>query len=170
MNRLETCRLIIFRFGQDFEQRTLLGLHGLPHLLSNNVLIKTPTLHYFSKESNTLVVEDLPDSVDLKTSLLGQRIPKQIATCIGSALGSWTRAFHDWGMAPEQNKLQTYLKDNVLATGLKWNVNYGRLLETAASFPSVLEGHRKVLEEICIEMKNESRSNVIIHGDFWPGK
>ena len=62
---------------------------------------KAPQLFWFDRATNTQVLEDFPDAVDLKATLLAsvnQQHPLStdaaLGRSIGVALGAWLRSFH----------------------------------------------------------------------------
>ena len=67
------------------------------------------------------------------------------------------------------------MQKNSTALGLKFMVNFGRLVSTVDMFPAILEGSRGMFEQIEAEMKKRIASQDvaklgIVHGDFWSGK
>ena len=136
------------------------------------MLVTTPILHQFLSDSSTQIIQDFPDSIDLKTYLLAHNISESHAEVLGAALGSWTRSFHAWGASTESAKLRDTIRQNSNAVNLKFNVNAGRLVQTVDMFPDILGDSRDMLTEIASKLK--SRRNhpdlSLIHGDFWTGK
>lgn len=125
------------------------------------------------------MLEDLPNSVDLKTFLLSgfpEPLPKSSALSIGRGLGSWLRSLHIWSAKNEQPSSQQKLFENKPMQQIKFYANYTLLVETVGNFPALLEQSRGMFEEVrdaaAAELKSENRSDEygIIHGDFWTGK
>ncbi|EHA24337.1 hypothetical protein ASPNIDRAFT_39611 [Aspergillus niger ATCC 1015] len=144
-----------------FEESILKALDGFPSILDRSkhcetnpqeVLVKTPRLFSFNRETYTAVLEDLPDSLDLKSYLISTAASKNVtqewASSIGRALGNWLRSFHHWadneaqsGVAAEMNKNQ-YMRD------LKFMVNYDALVNTIDKYPIVLGDSRDVFSKV----------------------
>ncbi|CEJ62153.1 hypothetical protein PMG11_10661 [Penicillium brasilianum] len=162
-----------------FEGAILKALDGLESPeLSDKIKIKTPQLFHFDKETNTQVLEDLPDSVDLKHYLISEAsrdMSKTSALALGNSLGSWLRAFHSWAAKPEQAEIREILSRNQPLKDLKFYINYIWLLDTIGKFPTILEDSRDVFEKVresaAEELKRTEYDDEynVIHGDFWTG-
>lgn len=125
------------------------------------------------------IVEDLPNSVDLKTFLLSKvssGISKSSARSLGRALGSWLRSFHDWGNSNNRDECKETLSRNQTMKDLKFWVNYTMLLDTVKNFPTILDKNRDIFEKVHkfaateLTQKDCDDEYGIIHGDFWTGK
>jgi fructosamine-3-kinase len=139
------------------------------------VRVDTPKLYHFFEDTNTQIIQYIADSKDLKAHFLAEPVSKDQAKALGRALGLWAHQFHAWGASPEQSELRTVIEGNTNATWLKFFVNYGRLDETIARFPKILESSREIFQQVCTELKarlanKEAKDLTIIHGDFWSGK
>ncbi|GKZ22755.1 hypothetical protein AbraCBS73388_008925 [Aspergillus brasiliensis] len=170
-----------------FEESILKTLDGFSSVLDRNkqtethaqeVTVKTPRLFSFNRETNTAVMEDLPDSQDLKSFLIStaasNNVTQKWASSIGRALGNWLQSFHHWadneaqaGVAAEMDKNQ-YMRD------LKFMVNYDALVNSVDKYQTVLGDSRdvfnKVREMAAAELKQKDGEGFgIIHGDFWSG-
>ena len=137
--------------------------------------IGTPTLHHFFRDSSTQIIQDFPDSTNLKTCILTHTISESQANLLGSALGSWTRTFHTWGASPESTNLRDTMGRNSNAVDLKFALNAGRLILTADAFPNILDKSRDMFREIAAGLRSRShkdnlKEKSLIHGDFWTGK
>jgi hypothetical protein len=141
--------------------------------------VKTPRVFHFNAETNTQILEDLPNSVDLKHFLLSelaQGVSESSARALGSSLGSWLRSFHEWGAMQQQSETRGLLNENKTMKDLKFYVNYSMLMDTIANFPSILEESRGVFEEVrtfaAAELTKDAHDDEygLIHGDFWTGK
>lgn len=164
---------------QRFEEAILRALDGLPPYSNADVTVKTPRVLHFDADTDTQILEDLPDSVDLKTFLLSSvssGMSKSSAESLGRALGSWLRSFHDWGSNKDQAGCKATLSKNESMKELKFWVNYTILIDTIANFPHILEKSRHVFEEVrdfaAAELTKQDHDDEygIIHGDFWTGK
>lgn len=161
-----------------FEEAILRALDGLPPYSNADVTVKTPRVLHFDADTDTQILEDLPDSVDLKTFLLSSvssGMSKSSAESLGRALGSWLRSFHDWGSNKDQAGCKATLSKNESMKELKFWVNYTILIDTIANFPHILEKSRHVFEEVrdfaAAELTKQDHGDEygIIHGDFWTG-
>lgn len=141
--------------------------------------MKTPRVFDFDRETNTQILEDLPNSLDLKNFLLSdlcQDVSVSSGRLLGRSLGRWLKSFHDWAGKGEQAEVRSFLAQNESMKGLKFYVNYSMLMDTIANFPGVLEESRGVFEEVktfaAAEMRKSDHEDGfgIIHGDFWTGK
>uniref|UniRef100_A0A093VRL3 Choline kinase alpha n=1 Tax=Talaromyces marneffei PM1 TaxID=1077442 RepID=A0A093VRL3_TALMA len=169
-----------------FEALVLKGLNDFSSArepLVPPITVKTPRLYDFDPETHTQIMEDLPESSDLKTFLLsppGMHIDKPAARAIGHALGSWLGSFHAWISHNEQIDLRQKLGENKSMQQLKYVVNYDQLVNMIDKYPQILEGSRSVFEKVRAyaseELSTHSSKNASIdnawgpiHGDFWTG-
>jgi hypothetical protein len=141
--------------------------------------VKTPRVFHFDQENNTQVLEDLPNSIDLKNFLLSDLshgVSETSGRSLGRSLGSWLKLFHNWASKSEQADCRSLLAQNGTMKDLKFYVNYSMLMDTIANFPGILEDSRGVFEELkdfaAAELKKSEEEDGfgIIHGDFWTGK
>jgi hypothetical protein len=87
------------------------ALNDFPSITTaDKVSIKAPHLYLFISETNTQVIEDVPDAVDVKSIFTSPTanslLNHSLATSIGHALGFWLRSFHTWASAPAQADLR----------------------------------------------------------------
>jgi hypothetical protein len=145
----------------------------------NNISVKSPHLFHFNRKTNTQIMEDLPNALDLKTFLqspAASELSQSSATAIGRSIGQWLASFHTWASAPERASLVAEIEKNHLMKELKYQVNYEILMRTIDDFPEVLEGSREVFEKVRDNAKKElgrkkdGEDFGLIHGDFWTGK
>lgn len=164
---------------QHFERTILQALTGLPPYTGDNITVRTPRLLHVDRETNTQVLTDLPNSLDLKTFLLSEvshGVSESAARALGRGLGTWLRSFHDWAAATEQAEHSAVFDRNGSMKDLKFYVNYTMLIDTIPNFPQILGESHDVLKEVrdlaAAELKEpgESEGYGIIHGDFWTGK
>lgn len=157
----------------------LQALGSLPPYSQDNIILRTPRLLYFDHKSHIQVLEDLPNSLDLKTFLISEHsgsLSKCSALSIGRALGSWLRSLHNWADEKEQASLTRELRDNQPMQQIKFYANYTLLVESIENFPLLLEGSRSVLRQVRdlaaaeLEKQELGEEYGIIHGDFWTGK
>jgi hypothetical protein len=141
--------------------------------------VKTPRMLHFDQETNTQILENLPNSLDLKSFLLSELcsgVSESAGRSLGRSLGHWLKSFHEWAGKSEQAGSRSLIDQNEAMKGLKFYVNYSMLMDTIANFPDVLEDSRGIFEEVKAfaeaEMKkgDDDEGFGIIHGDFWTGK
>ncbi|KAJ5385633.1 hypothetical protein N7517_003544 [Penicillium concentricum] len=158
-----------------FEEAILRALDGLATHTTGKITVKSPRLLDFNRDTDTQVVEDLPNSIDLKNFLLSEvshDLPESLGRDLGTALGSWLRSFHLWTDEEQHTK---DLGANTVMKDLKFWVNYTLLMDTVESFPGILEDYRDIFENIrdlaATELKRQNHDDGygIIHGDFWTG-
>ena len=175
-------------FTQLIEESILKSLNDFPSTLYQRelgegrpyeVTVKTPHLFTFNRETNTAVVEDLPDSLDLKSFLISTsastNVSQECAFSIGRALGAWLRSFHLWADQEAQAGVAAEMEKNRSMRDLKFTVNYDMLMNTIDRYPTILGDYRDVFRKVRdmatadLSRKDEDGFG-IIHGDFWSGK
>ena len=161
-------------FRQLHEAAMLSSLRKLPPVNYQGVTVSTPALYHHNKETATLVISDYPESMEFKkymTKHVSSLHPEPIQR-LGVAIGKCLKNFHIWTAADSQKELRDVMQGNQAMKQLKWYVNYGRLEATIEKFPELLEGSRKLFQEIATTLKQEADdgTGALIHGDFWTGK
>lgn len=157
---------------------------------------KAPRLLWFDRATNTQVLEDFPDAIDLKAKLLSSAVQSQekkhplaenvqLGRSIGVALGAWLRSFHSWTSerGPARSSLRQAIANNEPMRKLKRQITYDALVRVVSQFPEALGDQLSVLEEVQaaaaaefdkrppVESDDGEDNNWgIIHGDFWSGK
>ncbi|RAL10735.1 uncharacterized protein BO97DRAFT_348672 [Aspergillus homomorphus CBS 101889] len=168
-----------------FEEASLKALNGLSSVStleeqpgSRNITVKAPRLFVFNPDTNTAIIEDLPDSLDLKTfcisSAASDTISQEWAISIGKALGTWLLDFHQWTDEQGQASVVAELEKNHAMRNLKLAVNYDNIVGRTEQFPAILADSREVFEKVrqaaVAELdKKDEIGYGIIHGDFWSG-
>ncbi|KAJ2991565.1 hypothetical protein NUW58_g2467 [Xylaria curta] len=162
-----------------YEEAMLEDLAGIP---TSSAEVKTPRIHLFIRALNIQVLEDFPGTVDLKSIFVSPTaddvLTTIVATSIGYNIGAWLRSFHDRSMS-RNGKLKN-LGNNQSMRRLKHTITYDAYIKVLENgFPSLLEGHRPLLEQIrnaaagelerVPKVEDEDRNWVLIHGDFWSG-
>ncbi|KAL2820801.1 kinase-like domain-containing protein [Aspergillus cavernicola] len=169
------------------EESALRALDGMSSVTTTNegkdgqkyqITVKTPKLFHFDSSTNTQVMENLQDAVDLKTFLLSpsvaQNISKEWTLSIGRTIGIWLRSFHLWIADAAQADVAAQLGKNETMKKLKFSINYDSLIKVIDAYPDLLEGSRSVFEKVrdlAAAELNETQGGAIgpIHGDFWSG-
>ncbi|KAJ5162553.1 Aminoglycoside phosphotransferase [Penicillium coprophilum] len=158
-----------------FEAAILRALDGLAIYTTGKIIVKSPRLLDFNRATDTQVVEDLPNSIDLKNFLLSEvshNLSESSGRDLGSALGSWLRSFHLW---TAEKQLTKELGTNQEMKNLKFWVNYTLLINTIEDFPDILGEDRDIFEKVrdlaAAELERQTYDDGygIIHGDFWTG-
>ncbi|THY41777.1 hypothetical protein D6C97_09750, partial [Aureobasidium pullulans] len=158
--------------GYDYEQTVLVALLSLLPSTHSNITVQTPTLHIFLPATNTQIYSDLSSSLDLKAYVLKHASSITHSQCLrlGHALGLWTRRFHDWAQAKEQEELVESMRGNVAMRDLKFMINYERLVQSIDTYPRILEGSRSLFEAVREGVRKDLDDGaVLIHGDLWSG-
>ncbi|THW22108.1 hypothetical protein D6D23_06170 [Aureobasidium pullulans] len=156
----------------DYEQTVLVALLSLSPSTHSNITVQTPTLHIFLPATNTQIYSDLSSSLDLKAYVLKHASSITHSQCLrlGHALGLWTRRFHDWAQAKEQEELVESMRGNVAMRDLKFMINYERLVQSIDTYPRILEGSRSLFEAVREGVRKDLDDGaVLIHGDLWSG-
>jgi hypothetical protein len=173
----------VFPFGQRFEVVMLNALTRFPfYTTSSRVSVNVPQHFLFLDDTNTQIIQDIPNAIDLKSILVaptaGSILDQNLATSIGHALGSWLRSFHNWTSQSAQIELCKEFKENEPMRKLKSSINYGRLIQILQGYPDILEGHIETMKlvqnlatkEFLKSMEDKVEENWgLIHGDFWSG-
>lgn len=154
-----------------------------PSITANNFSLRAPRLYQFDRKANTQILEDLSDTIDIKTVLESPTaysvLPQSISTSIGSALGTWLRSFHSWASAPAQATLRGMMGDNQPMRKIRYAISYGAFVDIVRKFPEIWEMHSKALLQVqdmaIAEYSKAAQENAeenwgLIHGDFWAGK
>ncbi|KAJ5782225.1 hypothetical protein N7457_003999, partial [Penicillium paradoxum] len=161
-----------------FEEAVLQALDSASPYSQDHITVKPPRLFHFDRETHTQVLEDLPNSLNLKNYLLSEvshGTSRASAQSLGRAIGGWLRSFHEWTIQPEQEELTSVLNKSDVMKDLKFYINYVMLVDTIKDFPVLLEDSRGVFEEVrdlaAAELKRQDYDDSygIIHGDFWTG-
>ncbi|KAH8688787.1 kinase-like domain-containing protein [Talaromyces proteolyticus] len=165
-----------------FEETMLNALDGLPNTTTENITIQTPHLYEFDRKQNTQILEDLSDTIDLKTVLVsaeaGVVLPQSISTAIGCAVGVWLRAFHSWTAQPAQANLRKEIAANEPMRKLRYQISYGAFIEIVQKFPEVWDEYGTILQQVQDMATEEYAQSIhdpgvedwgVIHADFWAG-
>ena len=150
----------------------LTALRSLKPAVYSNIHVTTPYLYQYSSETDTQILSDYPNSLELKKYFTTHTVPPTEVTRLGVALGIWLKNFHTWASEDAQLLLKETMKRNEQMVQLKFFVNYGRLLPTIDMFPRILEESRETFKNVEDMMRKEMETEEghLIHGDFWSGK
>jgi hypothetical protein len=150
----------------------------------DGISVRTPHFHLFLRDSNTQIIEDIPNAIDMKTNITSPDdnifFNQTIAFSIGYALGSWLRSFHVWARESTQASLNNEIGGNTEMRKLKFMINYENFIHILEDhFPDIIEGYERTFaavkdlasKEFEKSPEGEHADNWgIIHGDFWSGK
>ena len=125
----------------------LTALRSLKPAVYSNIHVTTPHLHEYSSATDTQILSDYPNSLELKKYFTTHTVPFAQVTCLGVALGTWLKSFHLWASEDAQRPLKEIMRKNEQMAKLKFFVNYGRLLPTIDMFPTILEESRETFKE-----------------------
>lgn len=168
-----------------FEESVLRALAGFSQDIATpggHAVVEAPRLYYFDRETHIQVLQDFAGTTDLRTilqsSYVNEALPGDSPRCVGRALGSWLRLFHNWASQPAQKHLLALVGPNPAMRRLKCLITYGSFIEILERYPEIIEGHRGTLEDVKAAMQYEferpvtdaDESRGLIHGDFWAGK
>ncbi|KAL4748002.1 hypothetical protein BDW72DRAFT_215096 [Aspergillus terricola var. indicus] len=148
-------------------------------------IVRAPELYHINYATHTLIMEHLPNAINLHNFLtnmpcLNDERLHPWCFFIGSNLGHWLHAFHEW-IAKDQQKQFAKDFDNSLnkaMADLKFHINYEKLLDAVQKYPDILNKKktrrifRKVVKMARAEVRERSKNGRTgpIHGDFWAGK
>jgi fructosamine-3-kinase len=168
---------------QLFEEIMLTALDSFPSVTVDNLSLRTPHLYRFDRKTNTQILEDLADTIDVKSvlesSTASSVLSWSISTAIGRVLGAWLRSFHSWASEPAQAGLRRDMGNNEPMRKLRYAISYAGFVDVVRKFPQLWEAHGKALEEVrdmaTAEYAKTIQENAeemwgLIHGDFWSGK
>jgi len=138
---------------------------------SSTVKIQTPNLYLFSPQTNTQVIQDFPDTTDLKSVLFSRNISQILPHPSAEVLGS--------SLAKSAMRVTIGRTDRAMRQ-LKRSITYDSILTVLENYPELLVGHEGALTEIRDVMRreferpprydeDEEEEWGIIHGDFWSG-
>ncbi|OKL63122.1 hypothetical protein UA08_01252 [Talaromyces atroroseus] len=165
-----------------FEETMLNALDSLPNTTTGKISVRTPHLYHFDQKQNTQILEDLADTIDLKTVLVspeaGIVLPQSTSTAIGRAVGAWLRAFHSWTAQPAQANLHKEMAVNEPMRKLRYQISYGAFADVVQKFPDIWVEYGSILNQVQEMAAQEYSQSIcdqgvedwgIIHADFWAG-
>ncbi|KAL4743145.1 kinase-like domain-containing protein [Aspergillus similis] len=148
------------------------------------IIVRAPELYHINYATHTLVMEHLPNATNLHKFLtnmpcLSDERLHPWCFFIGSSLGHWLHAFHEW-IAKDQQKQLAKDFDNSLnkaMADLKFHINHEKLLDAVEKYPNILNKKKtrrifkKVVKMARAEVREGSKNGRMgpIHGDFWAG-
>jgi hypothetical protein len=150
----------------------LTALQSLKPTVYSNIHVTTPHLYQYSTVTDTQIISDYPNSLELKKYFTTHTVPTAQVNRLGVALGTWLKSFHCWASEDAQRPLRETMKKSEQMVQLKFFVNYGRLLPTIDMFPTILEESRETFGNVedMMRIEMEKGEGDLIHGDFWSGK
>lgn len=158
----------------------LVAISTLPPTKYGGVCVNTAHMYHHDITTHSRVLHDYTGMMDLKAYLstlsTANALPLTFSqiSAIGIALGLWLRRFHEWSIAPEQAALRAQAKAQAVMMKLRFEYNYGRLVETVGLWPGVLDEYQSTFlaleKRLRSEIDEEKWAGSLIHGDFWSGK
>ncbi|KAL4769471.1 kinase-like domain-containing protein [Aspergillus nidulans var. acristatus] len=148
-------------------------------------IVRAPELYHINYATHTLIMEHLPNAINLHNFLTNMPClsdERLYPWCffIGSNLGHWLHAFHEWIAKDRQKQLAKDFDNslNKAMADLKFHINYEKLLDAVEKYPNILNKKktrrifRKVVKMARAEVREGSKNGRTgpIHGDFWAGK
>lgn len=148
-----------------------------------NIFLKILHLYQFDNKTNTQILEDLSNTIDIKLVLESLTISsvlfKFILIFIDFALRVWFWSFHLWILASAQAVLRDIMGNNKPLRKIKYAISYKIFVDIVQKFSEIWKAHSKTLQKvqnmIVVEYSKDTQQNVknsrgLIHGDFWTRK
>ncbi|KAL4973872.1 kinase-like domain-containing protein [Aspergillus desertorum] len=148
------------------------------------IIVRAPELYHINYATHTLVIEHLPNAISLHNFLMNmpclsnERL-RPWCFFVGSNLGHWLHAFHEWIAKDEQKKLARDFDNNLnkAMADMKFHINYEKLLDAVEKYPEILKKKktRRIFKKVIKMARAEVREGIKngrtgpIHGDFWAG-
>ncbi|KAG1757815.1 kinase-like domain-containing protein [Suillus lakei] len=143
-------------------------------------VITVPAVHLFDEEAHVIIMDDCgTDTRMLKQLVIDEALPQILAEEIGTAIGHFLGRIHAW------NKDASFdmgiFSNNEVGKMISALVTYGRLVSTlsgrdniaALADPGLDIPERKlaIISKLAETRSHEigSTTEVLTHGDFWPG-
>lgn len=158
----------------------LVAVSVLPPTEYGGVRVNTADMYLHDTQAHMHVLRDYTGTMDLKAYLStlnptnALSLPSSQISAIGTALGLWSRQFHEWGAASEQAPLRATTKVQAVMMRLRFEYNYGKLVDTVRMWPGVLDRYQSTFTNLEKRLRKEIDEGKwegnLIHGDFWCGK
>jgi 5-methylthioribose kinase len=143
-------------------------------------VVTVPNVHLFDEEAHVMIIDDCgTDARTLKQLLIDEALPQTVAEEIGAAIGRFLGRVHAW------NKDASFdmgiFINNEVGKMISALVTYGRLISTLSGRDNIAvladpildipEGKLAVISKLAETRSHEisSTTEVLTHGDFWPG-
>ncbi|KAL5047063.1 kinase-like domain-containing protein [Aspergillus fruticulosus] len=149
------------------------------------IIVRAPELYHINYATHTLIMEHLPKAINLHNfltnmSCLSDERLHPWCFFVGSNLGHWLHAFHEWIAKDEQKQLAKEFDSdlNKAMADLKFHINYEKLLDAVEKYPDILKKKKKtrrIFKKVIKMARAEVQGGVKngrtgpIHGDFWAG-
>ena len=147
-----------------------------PHDLYN-IIVRTPKLLHFDKQSATQIHELLPNSKTLQAYILDNysstTTEEHEPECrlLGEAIGRWLNEFIKFSMS--EPGLKQCARNNEEASNIRHHFSYGWLPDRIKEYPGILSEHVPILEQILQMARDELQDESLtlaVHGDLAPAK
>ncbi|KAL6236277.1 hypothetical protein BDW75DRAFT_250209 [Aspergillus navahoensis] len=148
------------------------------------IIVRAPELYHINYATRTLVMEHLPNAINLHNFItnapcLNDERLHPWFFFVGSNIGHWLHAFHEWIAKDQQKQLAKDFDNDLNKTmaDLKFHINYEKLLEAVKKYPDILKKKKtrrifkKVVKMARAEVQEGTKNGKTgpIHGDFWAG-
>ncbi|KAF5591450.1 phosphotransferase enzyme family [Fusarium pseudocircinatum] len=151
--------------------------------------VRTTTLYAYDAETKTLVLEYLPNAVDLKTYSLSHfpsptpEYLRKPAHELGKVLARYMVKFHDMTREIVQKSLKQKHTQQLLGFNrvidssndmqrLKHWINFDWMIDRVSQFPGILSEAKDILHLVknmaLKELSDPSADLALIHGDYYP--
>ncbi|KAG1784196.1 kinase-like domain-containing protein [Suillus placidus] len=143
-------------------------------------VITVPNVHLFDEEAHVMIIDDCgTEARTLKQLVIDEALPQTVAEEIGAAIGRFLGRLHAW------NKDASFdmgiFSNNEVGKMISALVTYGRLISTLSGRDNIAaltdpgldipEGTLAVISKLAETRSSDigSMTEVLTHGDFWPG-
>ncbi|KAL4998243.1 kinase-like domain-containing protein [Aspergillus recurvatus] len=148
------------------------------------IIVRVPELYHINYATHTLIMEHLPNAINLHNFLtnmpcLSDERLHPWCFFVGSNLGHWLHAFHEWIANNQQKQLAKDFDNdlNKAMADLKLHINYEKLLDEVEKYPDILKKKktRRIFKKVAKMARAEVQEGIKngrtgpIHGDFWAG-
>jgi 5-methylthioribose kinase len=146
-------------------------------MYTDDDVITVPNVHLFDEEAHVIIMDDCgTDARTLKQLVIDEALPQTVAEEIGTSIGRFLGRIHAWNKDD-----MGILSNNELGRMLSALVTYGRLVSTLSGGDNIValadpgldipEGKLAVISKLAETRTREisSTTEVLTHGDFWPG-
>ena len=166
---------------QRFEAEALRLANIIPKPDDDNT-VTVPTLRFLDQESHVMIIDDAgSDTRTLREVLIDETLPRHLLEEIGTKLGRFLAHIHGWNERPDvdlnlfanneaRKMVSTYLVYSQIISTLTGEDRLPHLVNPALEIPKEkLETVSKLVETRTKEIHSSTASDVMTHGDYWPG-
>ncbi|KAG2159618.1 kinase-like domain-containing protein [Suillus bovinus] len=149
-------------------------------MYADDDVITVPKVHLFDEEAHVMIIDDCgTDTRTLKQLVIDEALPQTVAEEIGTAIGRFLGRVHAWNKDTSFD--MDIFSNNEVGKTISILVTYGRLISTLSGRDNIAaladpgldipEGKLAVISKLAETRSREmlSATEVLTHGDFWPG-